>query len=286
MKKNLRDLLIPNIREIEQSDEDLRKSDLYESMKAYGWNEEFPALVDEDGMVLVGHRRMRVAKELGIAAVTKTLTLGKGAKADAERVKLALISNIGFDEMKRGDYERIATILYSKDWSMAAIAKALDLSTATVSRTLDVSHDEKRGGTDSLGRRKGGGRPKGSKNKAKLPVPPPKVTPPECKGEPDCPDCGGTGTLTGIFGSDTKPTTVPCPRTKAGAASSTTPEPSPEESAEERKRLNAAAEDPVERILQQIEALSPEDRTRLLDEICNKYLCAECGKPGGDQPSA
>jgi ParB-like chromosome segregation protein Spo0J len=158
--KNLRDLLVPNIREDEETDEELRASELYESMKAYGFNEEFPALVDEYDETMVGHRRMRAAKLLGIEPVTKTLIFGDGEKADAERLKLALISNIGSAPMTPKDRKRFAEKLYGRDWSMQAIAEALRVSTMTVSRDLgDVSHDVKRGGTDSLGRKKGGGRP-------------------------------------------------------------------------------------------------------------------------------
>jgi hypothetical protein len=171
-KPNLRDLLIPNIRKREETDEELRASDLYECMKAFGFSDEFPILADEDGMVMVGHRRERAAKLLSVKPVIKTLTLGKGEKADAERVKLALISNIGHAPMTPKDRKRIAEHLYGKDWSMAAIAEALNVSTATVGRDLEgFSHDEKTS-------RPKGGRPKGSKSKAKLPVPPPRTTQP------------------------------------------------------------------------------------------------------------
>ena len=47
-----------NIRDISGNDSELR-----ESLKKFGWVEELPALVDENGVVLVGHRRLKIAKE-------------------------------------------------------------------------------------------------------------------------------------------------------------------------------------------------------------------------------
>ena len=41
----------------------------------------------------------KVAKQLGIDPVIETLTLGHGEEADAERLKLAIISNVGFKPM-------------------------------------------------------------------------------------------------------------------------------------------------------------------------------------------
>jgi hypothetical protein len=221
MSKKITDVLVPNIRELEESDAELQESELYELMKRFGWEEEFPALVDEDGVVLVGHRRVRVAKLLGITPVTKTLTLGEGEKADAKRVRLALISNIGGKPMTPKDRERIAKHLYgNKEWTMERIAEALGVGKSTISRDLgDFSHDGKRGGTDSLGRKKGGGRPKGSKSK---PKPSPAATA-ERNGKPDCPKCKGEGMLTGTLEGHPA-------------------EPTPEQTAEDRKAGYAAAE--------------------------------------------
>ena len=57
-------------------------TELRASLKQLGWVAEFPALVDEDGVVLVGHRRLMLAKQLKIEPVIKTLRLGHG---DARR---------------------------------------------------------------------------------------------------------------------------------------------------------------------------------------------------------
>jgi ParB-like chromosome segregation protein Spo0J len=124
-------------------------AELRESMREFGWVKQFPALVDERGVVLVGHRRIAVAKELGIDPVTETLNLGRGDAADAERLKIALASNLGFKPMSPTDRKNVGEALYREGWSMQRIGEALRVSAATVSRDLaGISHDEKvkRGG--------------------------------------------------------------------------------------------------------------------------------------------
>ena len=71
---------------------DLSRDNLDElraSMKALGWLKEFPAFQDERGVVLVGHRRIKVARELGIDPIVVTLQFGQGDAADARRLALA-----------------------------------------------------------------------------------------------------------------------------------------------------------------------------------------------------
>ena len=48
-----------NIRDIKRLDD----SELRESMDKWGWLPQFPAYADENGVLLVGHRRMKLAKE-------------------------------------------------------------------------------------------------------------------------------------------------------------------------------------------------------------------------------
>jgi hypothetical protein len=92
-----------NIRDIGGDDSELR-----ESLKQFGWLDDFPALADENGVVLVGHRRMKIAEEEKIEPVIKTLGIGNGDAADAKRVKLAIVSNIGAKPMTSEDRKRIA----------------------------------------------------------------------------------------------------------------------------------------------------------------------------------
>jgi hypothetical protein len=101
-------------------------SELRESMQAWGWIPEFPALVDERGVILAGHRRMAVAKELGIAPVVTELRLGFGDPGDAARFKLAIASNIGGRKLGPSDRKRLATYLYSDpEWSQPKLTAAL-----------------------------------------------------------------------------------------------------------------------------------------------------------------
>lgn len=110
---------------------------LRESMKAWGWLPEHPALADERGVVLVGHRRIKVAKELGIEPVIKTIKMGFGDAADAERFRLAIGSNLGAKKLSPNDRKRIAQQLYGADWRMEQIAEALTVTHKTISRDLE-----------------------------------------------------------------------------------------------------------------------------------------------------
>jgi hypothetical protein len=61
-------------------------------MKKHGWLKEFPALIADDGFVLVGTRRLKIASELGIKPVIKTVVIGTGTEADVKRLRKALLS--------------------------------------------------------------------------------------------------------------------------------------------------------------------------------------------------
>jgi hypothetical protein len=149
-----------NIRDIGGDDSELR-----ESLKEFGCVKEFPALVDENGVVLVGHRRMKIAEEERIEPVIKKLNLGSGDTGDAERLKLAIVSNIGAKPMTKGDRQRIAKHLYGeREWTMERIAEALNVAQSTITEDL-------RGlsAVDKPSRPKGG-RPKGSRSRKKVPI--------------------------------------------------------------------------------------------------------------------
>jgi hypothetical protein len=132
-------------------------SELRESLQQLGWIHNLPAFVDEHGKVLVGNRRMRLAKELGVAPVIIKLEFGEGPKADAERIKLALASNIAHNALTKKDRKHIAEYLYGeREWTMEAIAKVLSVGVKTVSRDLEGFV------TVTKPSRPRGGRPKGS----------------------------------------------------------------------------------------------------------------------------
>jgi len=151
-----------NIRDIGGDDSELR-----ESLKEFGWVNEFPALVDENGVVHVGHRRMKIAKEENIEPAIKNLNLGKGDAADAKRLRLAIISNIGSKPMTREDRKRIAEHLYGeRAWTMERIAEALNVAQSTITEDLrDLSTVDKSNHAKTKTNPKGAGRPKGSRSK-------------------------------------------------------------------------------------------------------------------------
>lgn len=151
-------------------DEDIASTELYQSLEEFGWHNEFPAIADERGKVLVGHRRMKCAELLGIAPVLKTITFGEGEEADASRVKLAIISNLGQAALGREDRKRIAEYLYGeREWTMQRIAAAFGVAERTISRDLgnsDIGSESTR--PKSATNPKGAGRPKkGTKNRTK-----------------------------------------------------------------------------------------------------------------------
>jgi hypothetical protein len=132
-------------------------TELRASLKQFGWSEHLPAIADERGSVLIGHRRLKIAQEEGITPVIKTIAFGDGDGADAERVKLAIISNIGHKPLTPKDRQHIAKYLYGdKQWTMQRIGQALNVSARTVSEDLRGFE------APSKPPRPKGGRPKGS----------------------------------------------------------------------------------------------------------------------------
>lgn len=144
-------------------------SELCASLKTFGWHPELPALVDEHGAVLIGNRRLKIAEDQGINPVIKTITFGDGKEADVERLKLALLSNLGSAPFTPKDRKRIAEYLYGeRGWTMARIGEALNVSQRQISS--DLSNLEV---TSKLPREEKRGRPKSE------PKPPrePKIAP-------------------------------------------------------------------------------------------------------------
>jgi hypothetical protein len=73
---------VDNIRSIINSDD----TELEQSLRKFGSVEHLPAFKDENGVVIVGHRRLKIAEKQKIEPVIKTLHFGKGDEADAERL--------------------------------------------------------------------------------------------------------------------------------------------------------------------------------------------------------
>jgi hypothetical protein len=136
-------------------------AELRTSMEQAGWIEHFPAFADENDVVIVGHRRMKIAAELGIEPVIHKLVFGEGEEADAKRLRLATASNIGGQGMSQNDRRRIAEYLYTKQsWTMARIAGALNVGITTVHRDLEGFSSVEKPPRPKGGRPKGSGKPR------------------------------------------------------------------------------------------------------------------------------
>lgn len=153
-----------NVRDIKGLNDD----ELRASLKAAGWNEHLPAIQDEDGNVIVGNRRMAIAKQEGIEPVIKVVTFGNGAEAEAARIRLANVSNIGAAPLKAQDRKRQAESLYKGGLTMEAIGRMLGVSDRTISedlRNFEVPSELKKPAKTATNP-KGAGRPKGRPQKA------------------------------------------------------------------------------------------------------------------------
>src|SRR5258707_2169687 len=109
-------------------------TELRNSLKEFGWVPEFPAIKDEFGAVLVGNRRLKIAAEEGITPVIKTITFGDDNDANAERLKLALVSNLGGALLSLKDRRRIAVHLYQRGWSSQRIGNALNVTRQVIAQ--------------------------------------------------------------------------------------------------------------------------------------------------------
>ena len=112
------------------SDDELRTS-----LQQNGWLLHLPAIKDENGRIVVGNRRMKIAADLGIKPVVELVHFGSGLAADAERIKLAVGSNLGRHD--NTDRKRLAAYLYEQGLTQARIAEALGVKQNTISRDLE-----------------------------------------------------------------------------------------------------------------------------------------------------
>lgn len=119
--------------------------ELIDSLRAFGWVPEFPAIRDERGVVLAGKRRLAAVEKLAAEGITVepawlTLTLGHGDEADARRFAIAIASNVGSKPFSPTERARIAEYLYGdRAWDVARIGQALGVSKAQVYRDLNRS---------------------------------------------------------------------------------------------------------------------------------------------------
>ena len=104
------------------------------------WDPDMPAIKDERGVVIVGHRRLQIAEELGIEPVIVTRHFGSGDSADIDRLLKALDSNLGAKPMTPTDRKKIAEHLGLSGWSQTEIANVLRVSQQTISNDLAATN--------------------------------------------------------------------------------------------------------------------------------------------------
>lgn len=113
-------------------------TDLRNSLQEFGWLEELPAIQDEDGVTLVGNRRLRLAQELSIPPAVKVIAIGRGTEADARRFRLAYASNIGGKPMTPAERKKLAIYLtQTRNWTQQRIGEALGVGQREVHRYLE-----------------------------------------------------------------------------------------------------------------------------------------------------
>jgi hypothetical protein len=227
---------------------DERKA-LGEDIKAKGGQPDFPVVFDGDSRLLDGRSRLDAMEEQGLPIFRGHPTPEKWTLVIPWDVKESLPSFDPYAFVLSANVHRRHLNQEQKRETIDAILKAhpekSDRQIAKEAGTSDKTVAKRRANAESphKDRREASGRKaRGRKPGAKLSVPPPRTA----EGKPDCPDCKGEGTLTGIFGSDTKPTTVPCPCTKESAPAGA-PEPPAAQHAEAAAPGVAGSEEAAER---------------------------------------
>jgi len=168
--------------------------ELRESMVTAGWLDGHPAIQDEYGATITGHRRLAMAEELGITPKILVIEFGTGDAADIRRLKMAWLSNTGGKPFSKGDRAKMSAYLASRGWTQMSIAEALNVAQSTIARDLSVAIHPSGGPTAAAaaeaiaaGKRQnapGGGRPRGTtattapvhQGRAQIEPPPPMET--------------------------------------------------------------------------------------------------------------
>lgn len=153
----------------------LDDTELIASLQKSGWIPQFPAFADENGILIVGHRRMKIAAQLGIAPVVQTIEFGNGSEGDAKKLELAIASNIGRAPLSPEDRVKIAAVAEQRGYTQTQISKILGVSQATISGDLsksNLSTTDKLKPAKTATNPKGAGRPRGAKVKTEEDIKP------------------------------------------------------------------------------------------------------------------
>ena len=119
-------------------------ADLKDSISQAGYLPGHPVIRDEHGTIIEGHRRDRIARELGLEPPSEVIDFGDkyGARADIRRVLHAYYSNRGgrsFADIRRPLAVHMVAEL---GWSQEAAASALNVSQKTISRDLEQAEQQ------------------------------------------------------------------------------------------------------------------------------------------------
>jgi hypothetical protein len=121
--------------DVAAADDELRKS-----MREVGYLPGHPVIRDESGVIIEGHRRDRIARELSIQPEVLEIKFGAGDQADIARVRHAVLSNLGSRSFPSEVRARVAThMVKALRWTQKAAADALGVSQASISTDLQKS---------------------------------------------------------------------------------------------------------------------------------------------------
>lgn len=173
---------VENIRtDVDTLDDD----ELRESMETAGWLPGHPAIQDEHGVTIVGHRRLKIAAELGITPDILKIKFGTGDKADIDRLRTAWLSNVGGKPYSKADRKAMGVYLAERGWTQQSIARAMAVAQSTIARDLAIIHTPLSPEVTRQARAEGvrthapgAGRPRGTTRPAPPPAQQVEATPP------------------------------------------------------------------------------------------------------------
>jgi hypothetical protein len=130
--------------------------ELRDSMQRFGWLKECPAVRDQRGVLITGHRRWAIADELGIPESERAVIVvhyEPGDEGDRRRLIAAVYSNVGGKAYTDEEWKRIARYMRAQGETLQAISDVLDkpiMSVQVATRGLQSTVNPERGGRPSV----------------------------------------------------------------------------------------------------------------------------------------
>lgn len=153
------------------------------------WGVIVPVVRDQDGRLVDGHQRTRIARELGLAVPTREVEVANREEADALGVSL----NIDRRHLTVEQRKEIAAGLRANGHSTRAIAGALGVSQTQVVRDLATGEP---GGSPPPKKTTGRDGKQYPATRPRQPAPPSRRVPFNEETQTVCPTCQGTGRIT------------------------------------------------------------------------------------------